>query len=135
MAALGDPVEFPITVDHPRNPMIWYGRTKLLNERAIEDFVDGAFPAHRFMNSNLYDEHEVDGQRVSKGTVTIPFRIVDMITSPVVRLERKALSMGCSMLLTERSGWQTRSPEESVMAGRVRSTGRSVFETVEDGCE
>jgi nucleoside-diphosphate-sugar epimerase len=69
MAVLGDPQEFPITVSHPRDPMNWYGRTKLLNERAIEEFADGAFPAHQFMISNLYGSHEIDGQQVSKGTV------------------------------------------------------------------
>ncbi|MFC6864179.1 NAD-dependent epimerase/dehydratase family protein [Halomicroarcula sp. GCM10025817] len=69
MAVLGDPQEFPLTVDHPRDPMNWYGRTKLLNERAIEDFADGAFPAHQFMISNLYGDHEIDGDRISKGTV------------------------------------------------------------------
>ncbi|PSP32650.1 oxidoreductase [Halobacteriales archaeon QH_10_67_22] len=70
MATIGDPVEFPITVDHPRDPMNWYGRTKLLSEHAIEDFADGAFPAHLFMISNLYGAHDVDGQRISKPTVT-----------------------------------------------------------------
>ena len=70
MAVLGDPQEFPITVDHPRDPMNWYGRTKYISERAIEDFADGAFPAHLFMISNLYGEHEIDGTTVSKGTVT-----------------------------------------------------------------
>ncbi|MFD1585904.1 NAD-dependent epimerase/dehydratase family protein [Halorientalis brevis] len=70
MAVLGDPQEFPITVDHPRDPMNWYGRTKLLSERAIEDFAEGAFPAHLYMISNLYGEHEIDGTTVSKGTVT-----------------------------------------------------------------
>ncbi|MFC7019210.1 MULTISPECIES: NAD-dependent epimerase/dehydratase family protein [Haloarcula] len=69
MAVLGDPQEFPLTVDHPRDPMNWYGRTKLLNERAIADFADGAFPAHQFMISNLYGDHEIDGERISKGTV------------------------------------------------------------------
>jgi nucleoside-diphosphate-sugar epimerase len=69
MAVIGDPQEFPITVDHPRDPMNWYGRTKLLSERAIEEFSDGAFPAHQFMISNLYGSHEVAGQTVSKGTV------------------------------------------------------------------
>ena len=69
MAVLGDPQEFPITVSHPRDPMNWYGRTKLLNERAIEEFADGAFPAHQFMISNLYGSHDIDGQQVSKGTV------------------------------------------------------------------
>jgi len=70
MAVLGDPQAFPITVDHPRDPMNWYGRTKLISERTIEDFAAGAFPAHQFMISNLYGEHEIGGQTVSKGTVT-----------------------------------------------------------------
>ncbi|EMA28829.1 NAD-dependent epimerase/dehydratase family protein [Haloarcula japonica] len=69
MAVIGDPQEFPITVDHLRDPLNWYGRTKLLNERAIETYADGAFPAHQFMISNLYGSHELDGQTVSKGTV------------------------------------------------------------------
>ena len=69
MAVIGDPQEFPITVDHPRNPLNWYGRTKLLNERDIETYADGTFPAHQFMISNLYGSHEIDGQTVSKGTV------------------------------------------------------------------
>jgi len=69
MAVLGDPQEFPVTVDHPRDPMNWYGRTKLLGEHAIEDFAAGAFPAHLLMISNLYGDHAVGGQRVSKGTV------------------------------------------------------------------
>ncbi|QHS17303.1 NAD(P)-dependent oxidoreductase [haloarchaeon 3A1-DGR] len=69
MAVLGDPDSFPITVDADRDPMNWYGRTKVISEHAIEDFADGAFPAHLYLKSNLYGEHEIDGQRVSKGTV------------------------------------------------------------------
>ncbi|WP_254279267.1 NAD-dependent epimerase/dehydratase family protein [Haloarcula marina] len=69
MAVIGDPESFPISVDHPRDPLNWYGRTKLLSERDIEDFADGAFPAHQFMISNLYGGHEVGGDLVSKGTV------------------------------------------------------------------
>ena len=69
MAVLGDPESFPITVDLPRDPMNWYGRTKLLGERSIETFADGAFPAHQFMISNLYGHHTVNGRQVSKGTV------------------------------------------------------------------
>jgi len=69
MAVLGDPQEFPITVDHLRDPMNWYGRTKLLGEHAIDDLADGAFPAHQFMISNLYGSHEIDGREISKNTV------------------------------------------------------------------
>ncbi|ADB60120.1 NAD-dependent epimerase/dehydratase [Haloterrigena turkmenica DSM 5511] len=69
MASIGDPQSFPITVDHPRDPMNWYGRTKVLGERAVETLAEGAFPAHMYMKSNLYGEHEVDGTTVSKPTV------------------------------------------------------------------
>jgi nucleoside-diphosphate-sugar epimerase len=69
MAVLGDPEQFPITADHPRDPMNWYGRTKYLSERSIETFAEGSFPAHQFMISNLYGHHVVDGRHVSKGTV------------------------------------------------------------------
>ncbi|OTF00444.1 NAD(P)-dependent oxidoreductase [Halorubrum sp. SD683] len=69
MAVLGDPEEFPITSDQPRDPLNWYGRTKLLGERSIESFADGAFPAHLFLKSNLYGEHGVDGTEVGKPTV------------------------------------------------------------------
>ncbi|OYR61623.1 oxidoreductase [Halorubrum ezzemoulense] len=69
MAVLGDPEEFPITADQPRDPLNWYGRTKLLGERSIEAFADGAFPAHLFLKSNLYGEHVVDETKVGKPTV------------------------------------------------------------------
>ncbi len=69
MAVIGDPQGFPITVDHPRAPMNWYGRTKLLGEHAIDDLAVDAFPAHQFMISNLYGGHRVGDREVSKGTV------------------------------------------------------------------
>jgi len=69
MAVLGDPQSFPITAGQPRDPLNWYGRTKLLGERAVETFADGAFPAHLFLKSNLYGEHAVDGTEVGKPTV------------------------------------------------------------------
>jgi nucleoside-diphosphate-sugar epimerase len=69
MAVIGDPQLFPITVDHPRDPMNWYGRTKLLSERSIETLAEGSFPAHQFLISNLYGHHTVDGQRISKSVV------------------------------------------------------------------
>ncbi|MFC7231481.1 NAD-dependent epimerase/dehydratase family protein [Saliphagus sp. GCM10025308] len=69
MAVLGDPDTFPITADDPRDPLNWYGRTKLLGECAIDTLADGAFPAHLFLKSNLYGDHVVDGTVVSKPTV------------------------------------------------------------------
>lgn len=69
MAVLGDPEEFPITAELPRDPMNWYGRTKLLSERSIETFAQDAFPAHLYLKSNLYGEHHIGEQVVSKGTV------------------------------------------------------------------
>jgi nucleoside-diphosphate-sugar epimerase len=69
MAVIGDPQSFPITVDHPRDPLNWYGRTKVLGEQAIDSLSADAFPAHQFMISNLYGRHTIDGREISKGTV------------------------------------------------------------------
>ncbi|WP_408959705.1 NAD-dependent epimerase/dehydratase family protein [Natrinema sp. 74] len=69
MAVVGDPQEFPITADHPREPLNWYGRTKLASERLIDSLADDAFPAHLFLKSNLYGDHTIDGEVVTKGTV------------------------------------------------------------------
>jgi len=69
MAILGDPESFPITVDQSREALNWYARTKVLGESAIEGFADDNFPAHVFVKSNLYGEYDLDGTRISKGTV------------------------------------------------------------------
>lgn len=69
MAVLGDPQSFPITVEHRRDPLNWYGRTKRLGEQTIETLAEGAFPAHLFLKSNLYGDHYIDGQRITKTTV------------------------------------------------------------------
>jgi len=69
MAVLGDPETFPITADQPRDPLNWYGRTKVLGEESIKTFADGSFPAHLFMKSNLYGEHVVEETVVRKPTV------------------------------------------------------------------
>jgi len=69
MAVLGDPEEFPITADQPRDPLNWYGRTKLLGERSIQTFAEDAFPAHLFLISNLYGEHIVGDMSIDKPTV------------------------------------------------------------------
>lgn len=69
MAVLGDPETFPITAELTRDPMNWYGRTKLISEHTIEDMATDAFPAHLYLKSNLYGEHEIEGITISKGTV------------------------------------------------------------------
>lgn len=69
VGVIGDPHQYPITTDHPRDPLNWYTRTKYANERAIETFSEGSFPAHLFMKGNLYGHHVVDGREISKGTV------------------------------------------------------------------
>ena len=69
MAVIGDPTAFPITVEMARDPLNWYGKTKVLGESLIDDFAQGTFPAHQFMISNLYGGHVVDGEEISKGTV------------------------------------------------------------------
>jgi len=69
MAVLGDPESFPITATQQRDPLNWYGRTKLLGERSIEVLADDALPAHLFLKSNLYGNHVVGDTVVSKPTV------------------------------------------------------------------
>jgi len=69
MAILGDPDAFPIQPGSARDPLNWYARTKVLGETAIEGFAPDRFPAHVLVKSNLYGGYEVDGERVSKGTV------------------------------------------------------------------
>jgi UDP-glucose 4-epimerase len=69
MAILGDPESFPIRSEMGRDPLNWYGRTKVLGERTIETLANGAFPAHLLMKSNLYGEHQVGSEVVSKNTV------------------------------------------------------------------
>ncbi|WP_049898854.1 NAD(P)-dependent oxidoreductase [Natrinema sp. J7-1] len=69
MAGVGDPQEFPITADQPRAPLNWYGRTKLVGERLIDALAADSFPAHLFLKSNLYGDHTIDGQVITKGAV------------------------------------------------------------------
>lgn len=69
MAIIGDPVEFPITANHPRNPLNQYGLTKTMSEQDIQMLAKDRFPAHIFMKSNLYGHHEIDGTRIGKQTV------------------------------------------------------------------
>jgi UDP-glucose 4-epimerase len=69
MAVIGDPVEFPITSDHPRRPLNHYGRTKAMSEEDIGWLAEDAFPAHVYMKSNLYGHHHIGGESIGKRTV------------------------------------------------------------------
>ncbi|MFB6078502.1 MAG: NAD-dependent epimerase/dehydratase family protein [Halarchaeum sp.] len=69
MAVIGEPVEFPITADHPRAPVNHYGLTKKMSEDDVRDLARDAFPAHVYMKSNLYGKHELDGRAIGKDTV------------------------------------------------------------------
>jgi len=69
MAVVGDPVEFPITSDHPRRPLNHYGRTKAMSEEDIGWLAEDAFPAHVYMKSNLYGHHQIGDDSVGKRTV------------------------------------------------------------------
>ena len=128
MAVIGDPDEFPITADLPRDPMNWYGRTKVLGERAVATMADGAFPAHQFMISNLYGGHEIDGQPVSKGTVINFFVSRALAGEPLtvyepgdqarnfvhVRDVARAFLRSAEVLLEERAAGETGSTEYEV---------------------
>lgn len=69
MAVIGDPTEFPITSDMARDPLNWYGKTKVLGEAVVDAMAEESFPAYQFMIANLYGEHVVGERTVSKGTV------------------------------------------------------------------
>lgn len=69
MAIIGEPVELPISADHPRDPVNMYGLSKKMSENDIHDLAKGEFPAHVYMKSNLYGHHEAGGERVGKRTV------------------------------------------------------------------
>jgi UDP-glucose 4-epimerase len=69
MAVIGEPVEFPIDAEHPRDPVSLYGLTKKLNEDDIHDLAADTFLAHLFLTANLYGTHEFAGTTVGKETV------------------------------------------------------------------
>jgi len=69
MAIIGEPVDLPITANHPREPVNMYGLSKKMSEEDIHDLARGNIPAHVYMKSNLYGHHKVGEERVGKRTV------------------------------------------------------------------
>jgi UDP-glucose 4-epimerase len=69
MAAIGDPVRQPIKSSHPRKPLNWYGKTKKVSEKIIQELSEDNFPAHIFLKSNVFGSHRINGEKISKNTV------------------------------------------------------------------
>lgn len=128
---IGDPREFPITVSHPRDPLNWYTRTKLLNERAIETFAEGAFPAHLFMKGNLYGHHEVDGTEISKSTVINFFLDRALAGEPLTVYEPGTQSRNY-IHVTDVAGAYVKSAERLLEALKTGETGAREYEIASD---
>ena len=131
MAVLGDPESFPITVEMSRDPFNWYGRTKLLGEHVIEDMADDAFPAHLYLKSNLYGEHEVGGETVSKGTV-INFFVNRVFSDEPLTVYEPGTQSRNYVHVKDVAGAYLRSVE--VMLGQLEAgeTGVSKYEIASD---
>lgn len=69
MAVIGDPGEFPINSDHSLDPLNLYGLTKAMSMEDVEWLAQDSFPAHVYIKSNLYGNHYVEGEEVTKHTV------------------------------------------------------------------
>lgn len=74
-ATYGEPVEIPITEDHPQNPVNPYGRSKLMVEHILKDFY-GAFGLKsvslRYFNAAGADPEGETGEEHSPETHIIP---------------------------------------------------------------
>lgn len=73
MAVFGDPKEYPITENLPRNPKTLYGYSKYVGEGIIKTMSRGSFPATVFLKSNVYGRYFVGDSEIMKGTVVNRF--------------------------------------------------------------
>ncbi|RZB36594.1 MAG: UDP-glucose 4-epimerase [Desulfobacteraceae bacterium Eth-SRB2] len=74
-AVYGEPVEIPITENHPRNPTNPYGKSKIAVERMLKDcdFAYGLkYISLRYFNASGADESGKIGERHSNETHLIP---------------------------------------------------------------
>lgn len=69
MATLGNPTDFPITENHPKNPVNFYGLTKLAGMKNVETFSKNNFPSYTFILGNVYGNHKIDNKKITKQTV------------------------------------------------------------------
>ena len=131
MAVIGDPPGFPITTDARRDPLNWYGETKVLGERAVETMAADAFPAHLFMISNLYGEHAIGDRRVSKNTV-INFFVERALAGEPLTVYEPGTQARNFIHVKDVAAAFCRSAEQLVEAKRAGETGARAFEVASD---
>ena len=131
MAVIGDPPGFPITTDARRDPLNWYGETKVLGERAVETMAADAFPAHLFMISNLYGEHAIGDRRVSKNTV-INFFVERALAGDPLTVYEPGTQARNFIHVKDVAAAFCRSAEQLVEAKRADETGARAFEVASD---
>lgn len=73
MAIFGNPQSFPVKENDPKRTINFYGLTKLIGLKNIQLLSENNFPAHIFIKSNVYGEHEVEGFKMMKKTVINAF--------------------------------------------------------------
>lgn len=68
VAMFGDVKKFPVKENAKRDPLNFYGKTKVISENLIRDMSEnlGSFPSYIFIKTNLYGYHFVDGKMVNK---------------------------------------------------------------------
>ena len=81
-ATYGIPKEFPITEDHPQNPINPYGNTKLMLEKVLKDYADAGklcFAILRYFNAAGADMDGEIGENHDPETHLIPLAIAAML--------------------------------------------------------
>jgi UDP-glucose 4-epimerase len=86
-ATYGEPIEIPITEDHPQNPVNPYGRAKLMVEQTLRDY-DRAYGIKsvclRYFNAAGCDPDKETGERHDPETHLIPL----VLAAAAQRLEK-----------------------------------------------
>jgi UDP-glucose 4-epimerase len=131
VGVIGDPKQYPITTDHPRDPLNWYARTKLLTESAIDGFAEGAFPAHLFMKANLYGHHTIDGRTITKNMV-INFFIDRALSGETLTVYAPGTQSRNYVHVNDVSMAYVKSAERLVEALEAGETGAREYEIASD---
>ena len=73
MAVFGNITCTPVDEGFPRDPVTFYGLTKVLGEKSIAALSRGNFPSYIIIKSNVYGDHEIHGTVIKKETVVNTF--------------------------------------------------------------